>query len=554
MIKRTISEACRLLALGKPDYYIRCLYVGLALLGLTIIPTVLEWYVPLFKVLYLRMPGLKPLLTFTLALPSIRMIVVGIRPILRLRSHRVGIEQEAPFAVLAVSMLVNAGIPPLAALEALAELDVILPHCAFEVNRIRRDSILNIRHMSEQLVYEAARATGIWGRLLDAIVTLERTGWEPKQYMRDLANLVIQDIRADLARNADYFRTLLSTATVLFGALPMMLAVLFTILASVMIVPLVMVFIILTCFMTFVFTIIVDARVPEITSYVPAYLRIARKWIPLGIAVATALLTFMRYLSNFIQTPMALLSSIALCAFATPAWLEFRTHARAVDQIIDRLPIFLRDIADEVHRGIPPFMAIEYISETHSYGIWMDRLISLLVRRMRLTGSLRSAVEGIEHLLPHPFRVSLGLVILGEEYGASAEAYHILADIMSEYMLSIREFRRGNQSYRWVALGIVFMSIALVVVLFNTVVMKIAIAGEMIQRAPTPLPLLIVTPEQVPMLKDWIYTMLVINSSTLGIVIGKTLDWRIGGGFREMALVSSSFLLLLLVSRLIRIA
>ena len=549
-MRERIDEACRMLALGTPDTYLRSLYTGISLCWLPLIPLLMDKFIriPALQRMFALFPLLRVALGLTLALIPLQLILKGLRPVLRYREHLAALEHETPFAVLAISMLVAAGIPPLIAFEALASLEDALPHTAQEVLRIKRDAMLALRHLSEQLAIEAARAKGKWARLLDALVAIERSGWEPRIYMRDLVNLVINDLRVDYMRLSEHFRTLVSSASVLFGAFPMMITVLFTILASTMVIPMVVAFSILAILLASMYIFFVDVQVPRTISYWPVYRRILMRWLPMGVAVALLVYLGVIQLPVSLVIPHSLAIGLGLVAFSVPGFLEFRLHAQIIDEIIDKLPSLLRDLASEIHRGAPPHIGLERVSETHTYGPWMDRLVSLIVRRLRITGSLKEAIAGIERLLPEPVKVSFSLIVLSEEYGAGAESYHILADIMSEYMLMIREFKRGNTGYRWLSIGMALLTFGMVLLLFNTVVGKIAMAGELMKQAPVPLPVMLVTPEQLPMLKDWICTMVIVNGAVLGMVTGKTLDWRIGGGLRDVAIISGSFVTLLVLS------
>ena len=44
---------------------------------------------------------------------------------------------------------------------------------------------------------------------------------------------------------------------------------------------------------------------------------------------------------------------------------------------------------------------------------------------------------------------------------------------------------------------------------------------------------------KLPIIKDWIYASVSLNSVVLALTAGKTLDWRLDGAFRDIALVSA---------------
>jgi len=111
----------------------------------------------------------------------------------------------------------------------------------------------------------------------------------------------------------------------------------------------------------------------------------------------------------------------------------------------------------------------------------------------------------------------------------------------------IRELRRSTQIYRVLSLGFTAMTLALLSFLFNTVVVAVAAAGRAAQMAPTALPFSPVPPENLPLFKDAVYTMVAASSVFLALVTGKTTEWRIGGSLLDLALTSIILLAFLLL-------
>ena len=534
---KRIREACRRLALGDPEPYERRLKLGLALAWLPMISLILPSLIPM------PAEGFELVFTMALAMIPLCLIISGYMPVLRLRSHISGLEHEAPFAVLMVNVGVHTGLSPVRAFEELAKLDV-LKAISFEVRRILRDSCLHRRHLSEQLAIEAKQSGGTWAKLLRALVSLERIGGDPRLVLRDLMRETLRDLRVHYESLAQRFQSMISASNVLFGAMPMMLSVLFTLLASEAVISMVVGFMILNAFMAMLYLMTVDMQVPRTISFMRTYGKIVLKWLPLGTGLC--LLSYM----GFIRLPVSLIApkavaiSIGALTFSLPAYFEFRLHARVVDELLENLPTVLRDVADEVERGFSPHQALERLYENATYGKFTDRFIALLVKRARVLGSLRDALKGVEQLLPIQMRLALWLLTLGEELGASSGVYHELADAMLEYHLALRGFKKGCQGYRLMALGMVGLTIGLVITLFSTLVSRIAVVGQLIGGAEglISLPFSIASPELLPVIKDWVYAGIAVNSLILALATGKTLDWRIGGGLRDMIAIATMIL------------
>ncbi|MCD6155418.1 MAG: type II secretion system F family protein [Candidatus Verstraetearchaeota archaeon] len=533
---KLIRDACRLLGYGDPEIFERMVKIGLALTWLPILSLIIPEY-------FEELIGFESFIAFLLSIPPIIMIIYGFYPAFKFKSHVKAVEREASFAILAVNIGVNAGLSPVKAFEELAEMNV-LKAVSSEVKRILRDCSLYRRHLSEQMAVEARRAGGLWAKLIKILVSLERVGGDPKFALGDLMNETLRDLKIQYEVLSNRFRSMISSSNVLFGALPMMLSVLFTLTASQSIIPIILSFTVLNIFTAIFYMLLVDGQIPQITSYMQVYMKIVFKWLPLSLSFGAIL----HY--GFIEMPLTLIASkavtvtIASLIFNLPAWVEFKIHAKAIDEILEYLPTILRDLADEIERGFTPHQALENISGNASYGKFTDKFIALLVKRARIYGSLRDALTGIGDLLPIQARLALWLIILGEELGATSTIYHELADLMFEYYLALKSFRRSCQGYRWMAIGLAALTITLVITLFSTLISKISLIGQAAFQAGQflTLPFNIADPGQLPKIKDWIYTSISLNSIILGLTAGKTLDWRIGGGFRDATIISTIML------------
>ena len=134
---KSIREACRRLALGNPERYEKRVKLGLVLSWLPVSIFIIPMLIPLLEFELIQFP-----LTFGLTLLPTALLISGYSPIFKLKSHLSGLEKESTFAILAVNVCVNAGLTLLRALKELSKLKV-LKHVSLEVERIKRDTILN---------------------------------------------------------------------------------------------------------------------------------------------------------------------------------------------------------------------------------------------------------------------------------------------------------------------------------------------------------------------------------------------------------------------------
>jgi len=150
------------------------------------------------------------------------------------------------------------------------------------------------------------------------------------------------------------------------------------------------------------------------------------------------------------------------------------------------------------------------------------RLISLLVKEARVSGSLRDAYEKIKELLPKPWRISLELISLIEEMGAGSAAVHALSDAMGEYMIALREFKRGIRGYKWLAVFMTLLTLFLLIFLSNTVMPKFVQIGLMLEENPGmfTMPIQPPRPEELP----------AIDSSSITLTISIN-EFSLDGGY-----------------------
>ncbi|MCD6563837.1 MAG: type II secretion system F family protein [Thermoproteales archaeon] len=460
---------------------------------------------------------------------------LGLFARLKYRDHVSRLEKEAPFAILASSMVVESVLPPLKIIDVLSKIDS-LEAVSFEAKRILRDTQLNLKHLAEQLEEEVKNNTGVWGKLLASIVNVEASGLDPRLVFNDLLQVALRDLRTMYEKTSRRFQTLISSASVIFGAFPMMISILFAIMASSSIIPLVLSYMFAVFFMAVTWLFTVDLQVPRLADYKPFYKRILFKWLPLGAALGVS-----SYI-GLIYTPLTLVYRKALSlllgtlAFSIPSYIEWRKQKMIQEELFETLPIFLRSIAEQTSKGFSVGQAIENILESGGLGKYTSRLISLIVKEARIFGSLRDAYGRLKELLPFPWRVSLELLALTDELGSGSGALHRLADTMSEYMISIREFRRSSTGYSWLSLMMAGLTLVLMMVVSNTVMVKLALIGSVLEenKGMVSLPFNPPSPSELPVLKDWIYFMITSNILTLAVVTGKTLGWCIGDSLKEL--------------------
>ena len=453
---------------------------------------------------------------------------LGYKLISRLRAHRSRLRREAPFASIAAYMLALSGLNPLRAFEQLSRLSS-LSHVALEVNRLRRDAFLSMRHLSEVLSDEAKKWGGVWGQLLSSIVTAERTGLDPRVSLRDNVNQALNSLRADFRRLEAQFEGMIRTSTIIFGSAPMMIILIVSLFAPSMLLP------VLIGLLTLLFTFallwmgMIDSMVPRWTDYSSFYKRASTYWLPPALAVGAAVYF------GLVQFPLTLVVSkaaavvTAAVTFTVPFSLQWGLRSRVSRELLDDLPVVLRDIAEQVERGATIVQALEVSARVGSYRKYTARLLNLLAVQARVQGSLREGFKKVERLLPHPWRVAFDLLVLAQEAGGGSEAVHALSDAMNQYTAMIRSYKKSVGPYRNMSLLLPLATLGMATLIGVVLLPRIALAASGMQLTGFSLPLLALpTLEEVPVIRDWLYTAITLTGLLMALVVGKCADWTLG--------------------------
>ena len=464
-------------------------------------------------------------------------------PVFALKSHDSRVQEEAVWGIFAGTLYAFAGIPPLKILHVLGEKDCILPALSKEIARMIRDSRIRMVPLLEVLREEYKRAKGFWRSLLGSIITLETTGGDIVTYFRDLYRTCIRDLRVHFENQAKTMSSISSAVTVFLAILPMSVYVMLVIVASSMVLQSVIMFTIMNVVMGLTVALVSDMFVPKVGDlYLPVYRKIIVKYLPVGVCVGLASWFGLICVPLMLKFQGVISLALGTLAFCLPAYLEFRRHARAIDETIENLPTFIRDVADEVKRGASPLQALAHIHETRSYGRYFDRLLRLLINKINLQG-VRKALEDLKPYLPRQVFFCLDVIADADEIGARAEVFDVLADIMHDWVNSIHEFQASVRIGKYTSLMAMLCAIGITIFLFGHIVKMIASAGDMIRQMSSspygsmPVTIDIATSDLIPALKNYIFLALGITSIILGLVGGKVASFRFGDGFKDTAIM-----------------
>jgi len=472
-------------------------------------------------------------------------VAYALAPVLKLKAYESALQEEAVWGIFAGTVYALAGVPPLKILDFLEAKTHVFPHLSHEIKRIKRDSRLKMESFLDALRREYRSAKGFWRMLLGTIITLETTGGDLSAYFRDLYKSCIRELKTRYENQAKVMNSLSSATTVFLAVLPMSVYVMLVVVASKAVVPAVTMFTLINIATGVAVAALADFFAPKTGDlFTKIYGKVLLKYLPLGACVGASCYLGLLNLPLSLKFPGLISLTLGTLAFTAPAYLEYRKHAKAVDETVENLPVFLRDIADEVKRGYSPIQALSTVHESKSYGKYFDRLLRLLVNKIRLQG-VREALLSLEPYLPKQVFFSLDLLADADEIGARAEVFDVLADIMHDWVSSMRAYKASVKLSKYTSLFAVACAAGITVFLFGSVVGMVAKAGDIVRGTAStyaPVAVDIVTSDQVPVLKNTIFTALAVTAVVLGVVEGKVSSFRFGEGLRETVIMVSTVL------------
>jgi len=537
-MKRLFEEACRYYLFQDPE----ALYQRFRrALSLSLIPAVSLISLSLSKLLapLLLLPSIPiHLVLITLTLPALT-VFLYMKPYRDYKSHLKRLAEESYWTVLIADAYAQAGLSTVQIANRLKEKELTLPHVSFEVKRLFRDASITLEPLPTVFSKEADRPIGgVWRQLLTTMAFLERTGGSPVQAFRDLHVQSLNALKASFKAMGNRMSTLATAVTSMFCILPVSVYTMFMLLASQQIGTMVSLFSVLLAMMGAMLLMVADAMCPDVAPrrYSPIYLKPLTKWLPLAMALGMCAGLGLLKLPLMMRFASALAVIVACLGFSIPAYVEWRRHDEALTEVVEKLPAFLRDLADEIRRGSSPFKALEYLS-TRVYGRLFDRFLKLLVNKARLSGFDR-ALKDIANLLPKPALLAFDLIRDLEELGARAEAFDGLAEAFREHVDSMGEYKSNVSLNRWMVVFGVALAGGIALALIGFVMPMLARLSAMAsQQAIIAMPFAItISPESIPYVASQVTFGIATSAVVCGLIAGKISSFKLGEGFRDAAI------------------
>jgi flagellar protein FlaJ len=200
--------------------------------------------------------------------------------------------------------------------------------------------------------------------------------------------------------------------------------------------------------------------------------------------------------------------------------LRFYREIKRLNRIDNFLPTFVRDITEEVKRGVSPTIAIRSILEVKSYGKELDDILQKL------------SWKGL---------IIFKLFYEASRFGGSGEVFEEFSDVVRELADSNKALKKGISPLRSFGIMTLFLIIFVTGMLVRLIVVPMSSYAEILSEVSTKgggflLGLKLIKPEALPGFIDLVFSGLMVNAILLGLITGKMVEGKIGIGFIYVAI------------------
>ncbi|HDI47025.1 MAG TPA: hypothetical protein ENF82_04385, partial [Candidatus Methanomethylia archaeon] len=393
-----------------------------------------------------------PLLEMPL-LPLLAPILIALYYVLKaqvcIRRRIEGTERELPFAAAYMTVAAAAGIPPTASFENLGRFKT-LKCFAEEALKVKRLRALYSLNPVDALSFEAERHPSRRVReYLLAAAAAQRSGGEVYSALREKMQGLFRELEARMNMLSEKFSLLTSAEITIYVLVPMCLISIGAVFGGALgLSTLIAAGFILPAIFTAPLMLLVDAYMPkELTAEIPKRPMIAS-------AVVTIVLIFSALQVAAVHYALAL---GLIGGGIYPAMYYLRKRQR-FKEILEALPHFMRDIAEEVKKGEPPSQAICKLVKYRKYNPYFDGILKECTARLHAGRSLKDSMADIEGA-PWMCKVLFELLDEAERVGVDPRCIDELTAFVNNMYNSFRTLRARTRFFKFGS----YLSVAMLV-------------------------------------------------------------------------------------------
>jgi flagellar protein FlaJ len=475
--------------------------------------------------------------------PSIVAFILSIEPLLKGYNELKQVEKELPFTSALLTLYGVAGLPPSSAINKLSSFSDIFPASSRMSKRIEKlrqlyalDEWTAVKKEAEIMGSEAVQD------FIFSIIGTVRSGVDLYIMLRDKMKSYFTVLKESYVRLSETMKTMADVILVLFGVLPMVLFTLYSMFAtpeslfqiriySYVLIPL----------LTAIILIIIDFLYPKTPiSFMKLYKKILY-YIPISAAsgiVSFLMLQFLsktvEYLDMYVITLSLFFALIPVCVIEG---IFFYRKIRRLNKIDNALPSFLRDMTEEVKRGVSPILAISSIVKIKTYGKEFDDLINKIEKAVTSGASFEDSIRSIKEELSWNGLVIFSLLSEAIKFGGKGEIFEEVTNITREITDTNKIIKQNISPLKMFSFMTMMLLIIVLGILIRIVIIPLSGWSSVFSTASTGITpsmmfrFQVVSKKDLPSFIDVIFSGLVINAISLGLLTGKISENKIGMGF-----------------------
>ncbi|MBS7648302.1 type II secretion system F family protein [Candidatus Bathyarchaeota archaeon] len=468
--------------------------------------------------------------------------ILSIEPVFKGYTELKQVEKELPFTSALLTLYGVAGLPPSSAIGKLAAFSDIFPASGRMSKRIEKlrqlyalDEWTAVKKEAEIMGSEAIQD------FIFSIIGTVRSGVDLYIMLRDKMKSSFMILRESYVRLSETMKTMADVILVLFGVLPMILFTLYSMFAtresllqiraySYIVIPLLTVAILL----------IIDALYPKTpVSFMRLYRRIVY-YIPPAIVAGVATYFAVQFLSGTVEYLSMYNITLSLFLASLPVSVIegtlFYRRIRRLNRIDNALPSFLRDMTEEVKRGVSPLLAISSIVKIKTYGSEFDELLNKIEKAVTSGSSFEDAIRAVKDDLSWTGLVIFSLLSEAIKFGGKGEVFEEVTNITREITDTNKIMKQNISPLKMFSFMTMMMLILIIGILVRMIVIPLSGWGSELMRAQAERASVImfrfqvVSKEDLPSFIDIVFSGLMVNAVCLGLLTGKISDNKIGVG------------------------
>jgi len=233
--------------------------------------------------------------------------------------------------------------------------------------------------------------------------------------------------------------------------------------------------------------------------------------------------------------------------------IRFYRKIQKLNRIENMLPSFLRDMTEEIKRGVSPILAISSLVKIKTYNKEFDELLSKVERAVVSGSSFEDAVRSVKDDLSWNGLVIFSLLSEAIKFGGKGEVFEEVTNITREITDTNKVIKQNISPLKMFSFMTMMLLILVIGILIRIIVIPLSEWGSVFSMAQTRIASVmmfsfqVVSKEKLPSFIDIVFSGMIINAVSLGLLTGKISENKIGVGLIYVVI----YLLISLVSMFI---